>query len=93
MSDDKTAVKSVITRLYQRISYPTAKDARVRDIGLRALEELAPSAPPFDYNSLNINDARKAVEDGLISRDEALVKEKAGKNRAKLVKWLEGEED
>lgn len=92
MSEHKAVVKNVIIKLYQHISNPSAKVARIRDIGLRALDELSPPEAPFDYDALNMKEARQAVEDGKISREEALIKEKAGKQRAQLLKWLEGGE-
>lgn len=92
MSKHKDAAKSVLIRLYQRISNPTAKDAKIRDIGLKALDQLEPDEPPFDYDSLNANQAREAVEQGLITREAAILKEKAGKQRKALLAWLEGGE-
>lgn len=91
MSKHKDAAKSVLIRLYQRISNPTAKDAKIRDIGLKALDQLEPDAPAFDYDSLNANQAREAVEQGLITREAATLKEKAGKQRKALLAWLEGD--
>lgn len=90
MTEHKGVVISVLNRLYGRIDGPTAKEARLREIALMALDQLDPPAPPFDYDSLSMADARKAVEGGKIGREEALVKELAGKNRAKLVEWLKG---
>lgn len=89
MSQHKDAATSAINRLFGRIQQPTASDARVRIIALKALDAMEPPAPLFDYDSLNMKEAREAVEQGKLSRAEALLKEKAGKNRATLVKWLE----
>ena len=89
MTEHKQATISVINRLFGRISNPTASDARLRLIALKALDQMEPPAPPFDYDKLNMKEARDAVEAGLISREDALLKEKAGKARAKLVEWLE----
>lgn len=81
----------MILRLYSRIEGPTAKDAKIRDIGLKALDYLEPPAAAFDYNSLNATQAKEAVEQGRISREEALLKERAGKQRKALLAWLEGD--
>ena len=93
MSEDKNVVNSVLAHLYQRIDSPTAVDARLLAVAHKALDQMEPPPAPFDYDVLSMADARKAVESGLIGRNEALVKERAGKNRAKLVTWLEKGDD
>ena len=89
MTEHKRILTGAIYRLYNRINGPTAIDARTRDIALRALDELEPPEAPFDYNALNANQVREAVEEGKLSKADALLKEKAGKNRKALVAWLE----
>lgn len=89
MTEHKSVVISVLNRLYRRIDEPSPADARLRVIALKALDAMEQPGARFEYDVLNAKEAREAVEAGLIAREEALVKELAGKNRAKLVEWLQ----
>ena len=93
------AATSALIRTYQRIQNPTAKDAKIRDIGLKAIDALAAGAtqakdPYEDYSAKQV---QELVLAGELSATDALAKESAGKQRKALTAWLEeqvkGEED
>lgn len=64
-------------------------DHDVNDQEKEVFENEEDQEDAFDYDDLTINDVLKAVDEGVLSVDEAIAKEVAGKNRVTLLDKLE----